>query len=349
MAAIAGGLGWLKYQQISQAMAQGAAMPEPMETVEVATVQAGEWSATSRAVGTVVALREVVMMNEQPGVVAEVGFRSGAVVEKDSLLVRLDTRQEQADLTAARAEAELAKLTLARREQMQRNVANSEVDQARAELTAARAKVARLEVAIAKQSIRAPFKARVGLSNLQVGAYLDGGSQIAALQGVDTDAFVDFALPQEQALALKLGDTVTIEARGLEAPLQAEVVARDAAVDSRARTVQLRALAKGMGERLPPGSFVDVLAVTAAPQQVLHIPLTALRRAAYGDHVFVLAEVEGVLRAKQRPVVAGPSMPGESIVIVQGLSLGERIAARGSFKLREDLKVQVADPSALAP
>lgn len=340
MAGVAGGLGFIKYQEITQAIAAAGEMPEQVESIEAVAVTAGEWSASSRAVGTVVALKQVMLMNELPGVVAEVGFKSGDRVEKDHLMVRLDTRQEQADLSAAKAEAELARLTLDRRTRMKANVSDSDIDSARAELTAARARVARLEVAIAKQSIRAPFRARVGLSDLQPGAYLDTGSLIAELQGVADDAYVDFALPQDQCALLKPGVSVALSGAALPGGLQGTLTAINATVDARARTVRLRALVPGLGKLLAPGSFVDVSAVVAAPRPVRYIPLTALRRSSYGDHVFVLVEKEGAVRATQRPVVAGP-VQGENIVIEHGLETGERIASTGSFKLREGLKVNV--------
>ena len=39
---------------------------------------------------------------------------------------------------------------------------------------------------IEKKRIVAPFRARVGITNLQPGAYLDVGSVIGRLQGVET-------------------------------------------------------------------------------------------------------------------------------------------------------------------
>ena len=54
-----------------------------------------------------------------------------------------------------------------------------------------------------------------------------------------------------------------------------------------------------------PGAFVDVVAVTAPPQPALLVPLTAVRRAPYGEHVFVLVEEDGQPRARQRVVQTG--------------------------------------------
>ena len=50
-------------------------------------------------------------------------------------------------------------------------------------------------------------------------------------------------------------------------------------------------------------------------------------------------------RAHERPVRSGP-MLGDEIVILDGLTAGERVAASGSFKLREGVLVAVDAPKA---
>lgn len=342
----AGGLGYYKYMEISAAIAAAEASPEPREAVEAVRARRGEWAASTRAVGTVVALRQVEIRNELPGTVIEVGFASGDIVEAGQLLVRLDTRQERAALAAAQAEAQLAQTVFDRRSRLAPGdvVSVLDLDRARAELAAATARVSGLEAGIAKKTLAAPFRARVGLTDLQPGAYLDEGASIAMLQGVDSDAYVDFTLPQDMAAAIRPGVAVSLAGQQIrDGSVSAEIVAEDASVDADNRAVRFRAIARGLGERLRPGAFVDVVAVTAPPQPALLVPLTAVRRAPYGDHVFVLAEEAGQSRARQRIVQTGP-LQGTDIVITDGLAEGELIAGAGSFKLRDGLLVVSADP-----
>jgi membrane fusion protein (multidrug efflux system) len=342
IAGVVCGLGLYKYGQIQTAVAAAAAFPEAQESVEAARVRRGEWTATARAVGTVVALRQVELRNELAGTVVEVGFSSGDIVEAGQVLVRLDTRQEEASLSAAQAEAEMARLTLERRRKLKssQTVSVQDLDTARQAFEAASARALNLQVGIEKKAITAPFRARVGLTDLQPGAYLDAGTTIATLQGVDEDAFVDFALPQDSAANIRPGSAVTLAAPQIPGgSATAEIIAEDASVDGVNRTVRFRALAKGLGEALRPGGFVDAIAAVAPPQPSLFVPLTAVRRAPYGQLVYVLAEEEGKLRARQRIVKTGP-VQGDDIAILEGLAEGDLIAASGSFKLREGLLVQ---------
>jgi membrane fusion protein, multidrug efflux system len=346
IAGVAGGLGYYKYMEISAAIAAAEASPEPREAVEAVPVRRGEWAASTRAVGTVVALRQVEIRNELPGTVVEVDFASGDIVEAGQILVRLDTSEERAALAAAQAEAQLAQTVFDRRNRLTPGdvVSVLDLDRARAELAATKARVAGLEAGIAKKTLTAPFRARVGLTDLQPGAYLDEGTSIAMLQGVDSDAYVDFSLPQHLAAAIRPGGVVSLYGPQIpDGSASAEIMAEDASVDAENRAVRFRAIARGLGETLRPGAFVDVAAVTAPPQPALLVPLTAVRRAPYGEHVFVLVEEDGQTRARQRVVQTG-TVQGTDIVITDGLVEGELIAGAGSFKLRDGLLVSADLP-----
>jgi membrane fusion protein (multidrug efflux system) len=77
------------------------------------------------------------------------------------------------------------------------------------------------------------------------------------------------------------------------------------------------------------------------PQRAVVVPASALRKGPQGDHVFVLAAgKDGKTRASLRPVTSGPVL-GDDVVILAGLQPGERVAAAGSFKLRESALVAV--------
>ena len=343
----AGGLGYYKYSEIQTAIAASQNSPEPSEAVQSVRAHTGEWSATTRAIGSVVALRHVEIRNEIAGVVAEIGFRSGDVVEKGGLLIQFDARQEQAALAAAEADARLAKITLDRRESLRASAAfnEQEFDRSREEFAAATARANNLAVVVDKKRITSPFRARVGITNWQPGAYLDVGTLIVTLQGVDADAYVDFALPQDSAAAIRAGSRVTLSGPAVpNGEMTATILAEDNTADGSNRAVAFRAVAPGFGERLRPGTFVDVTVETSKPQQAVMAPLSAIRRSPNGQNVFVLVEEEGKLRARMRAVTTG-AVKGGDIVVLKGLEAGELIASSGSFKLRDGLLVHTGTPA----
>src|SRR5216683_2407253 len=104
----------IKAAQIRSMINAGKSFAPPPESVTSAKVQATEWEASRAAVGTLVALRAVTVASEVPGLVRRIGFDSGAFVRRGEVLVELDASTEEAQLAAARADAELARATLER-------------------------------------------------------------------------------------------------------------------------------------------------------------------------------------------------------------------------------------------
>jgi membrane fusion protein, multidrug efflux system len=320
---------------------RSATQPEPVEAVTVATASPREHQETTTAIGTVLALESITLRNELPGTVRHVSLVPGAIVEAGTVLVALDTSVESADLRALQAQATLAETTLRRHQFLRQHEANaeSEVDQARAQRDVMLAQVERLKAIIAKKIIRAPFRARVGLADIHPGQYLNEGVQLTTLQGVSEQENVDFSVAQSVAAVLALGSAVDVATTDGAEPISARIVAIDAKVDPATRNAMVRA--RISGKELPsPGSSVRVLVPLGATSTAVAVPVSALRKGPGGDHVWVISAGDGgALRAHERAVTSG-SVVGDAVLILKGLSPGEQVAASGSFKLRESVKVQ---------
>ncbi len=344
---------------------------ELAETVQVVAARSAPFQKMAQLSGTVVPVRAVTLATEVSGVVREISFDSDQVVEEGQVLLKLDTSTEEADLAAAEASigvsqasvraaeasVKLWEANLARMEEAMkaRAVAATEMDNAKAQLDAGRAQVdkARSEVEqakaradqvrtqIEKKAIRSPFKARTGLRNIHKGQYLSEGATIVSLQGVTDDIYLDFAIPQEYLNEVKQGDTVIAQSAVLgNEPARIQIVAIDAEANYETRNVRVRTRVDNRQGKLRQGMFVDVSVPVGPTTRPIVIPATAVRRAAFGDHVFVVGPSAGAnakpgeLRVQQRFVTLGP-MIGSDVVVLSGLKDGEEVAAAGSFKLRD--------------
>lgn len=338
---VAVGLTAWKSTAISAADAAAASQPEPVETVTTAVAVERPYHETTTAIGTVLALRSITLRNEVAGLVRDVSLVSGDVVEAGAVLVGLDVSVEEAELAALEAQAGLAETTLARLERLHQDGAASqeEVDHARAERDVALAQIDRTGAVIARKTIRAPFRARVGLADVHPGQYLNEGTHLTTLQGVDGAVHVDFAVAQQVAAGLREGQNIEVVSGGES--LAAEIVAIDARVDPTTRSAIVRA--RVSAGAAAPGASVRVVVPLGGERAAVLIPATALRKGPAGDHVFVVApDAEGRTRAHIRPVQSG-AMVGGDVVITHGLEAGELIASQGSFKLFESVAVNVAD------
>ena len=339
-----------KATQLRAAGAASASLPEPMETITAAPASERAYRGSATAIGTVRALRSVTLRNELPGTVRQVRLTPGQVVEAGTVLVALDVSVEQADLQAQRARAELAERTLGRTERLSADgaVSREELDRARVDRDVALAEIARIRAIIERKTIRAPFRARVGIADVHPGQYLSEGTELTTLQGVEDAVHVDFSVAQAVAATLRVGERVEVFAPGEPDAHPASVVAVDARVNPDTRNAVVRA--RLSGDHIPgPGASVRVRVPTGPEQAAVVVPVSALRKGPAGDHVFVIAPgQDGQTRASLRQVQGGDVI-GDEVVILEGVEAGEQVATSGSFKLREGALVHVADPSATTP
>lgn len=339
------GLAAWKYDSIQDELAASATQPEPMESVTVAVARTIDHRPTTTSIGTVLALRSVTLKNELAGTVRDVRLVPGQIVEAGTLLVALDVSVEEAELKAQEAQAALAKTVLDRRQGLREELATTqeEVDRARADLDVAQAQMTRTKAVIAKKTIRAPFRARVGIADVHPGQYLDEGTLLTTLQGLGDAVHVDFSVPQQVAASLRVGESVEVFAAGNSPVVMAKLVALDARVDPTTRNAMVRARIEGTRHAPAPGSSVRVRIPVGSMHKAVAIPVSALRKGPGGDQVFVVApDKDGRTRVRARQVESG-AMLGDEIVIQSGLTAGERIAALGSFKLRDGILVAVAE------
>ena len=132
-----------------------------------------EWSASVSSIGTVAAVQGVAVSADLPGTVERIAFESGTGVQEGEVLALLDTRQEQAQLTAAEAQRDLARLNFERMQGLlnERVISQSEFDRATAEQRQGDARVGEIRAAIARKTIRAPFSGVLGIRRVNLGQY----------------------------------------------------------------------------------------------------------------------------------------------------------------------------------
>ena len=212
-----GAIGLVKFMQIRAAIAAGAAFQMPPEAVTTVVAKQDDWAATLHAIGNVNAVQGVTVSADLPGVVVAIDFDSGRKVRKGDVIVRLDTRQERAQLRAAEAQRELSRLNLERMSQLKdkKVASDSEYDRTDAEFKQADAGVGEIKAMIDRKEIRAPFDGMLGIRQINLGQYLNAGDPIVPLQMMDP-IHINFSLPQQDMSSLKIGAEVKISAEGVK-------------------------------------------------------------------------------------------------------------------------------------
>jgi membrane fusion protein (multidrug efflux system) len=346
VAAFLTAIGFIKFRQIQTAIAQASSFQPPPEAVTTIVTRQERWASTLSAIGTTAPVHGVTVSADLPGVVEAISFDSGRAVQAGDVLVRLDTRQEQAQLAAAEAQRALARLNLDRARGLREEgiISQADYDRATSENDQAQARVGEIRATIARKTIRAPFAGILGIRQVNLGQYLTGGAAIVPLQSLDP-IYVNFSVPQQEVGQLRAGVEVRVSAEGIARPFEGRITAVDSIVDEATRNVQAQATLPNREGRLRPGMFVQAEVLVGTSSAVVALPTSAVAYAPYGDSVFVVGDVKGpkgeTFRGVRQQFVKLGGERGDQVAVVSGLQAGEEVVTSGVFKLRNGAAVHI--------
>ena len=346
-ATLIGALGFAKFRQIQEGMAQAAAFQPPPEAVTTIVAKQLKWPDTLNAIGTIAAVQGVTVSADLPGIVERIDFESGASVHAGDILVQLDSKQEQAQLAAVESDRDLARLNFERLKDLVQEgaISRADYDRAAAEQRQTEAKVGEVRAAIERKTIRAPFSGILGIRQVNLGQYLSAGDAVVPLQSLDP-IYVNFSVPQQDAERTPVGRNVRITtADSTDLEFAGQVTAINSVVDEVTRNVQVQATLANPQNKLRPGMFVQTEVDLGVSQPIVPVPASAVNYAPYGDSVFVVANLQNqngqtYRGVRQQVVKLGPSR-GDQISIVSGVKSGEEVVTSGVFKLRNGAAVLV--------
>lgn len=339
-------IGMVKFGQIKKGMAQQASFQPPPEAVTTVVAKSEEWPSTLAAIGTVEAVHGVTVAADLPGIVEKIAFQSGQTVREGDLLVLLDTKQERAQLAAAEAQADLAKLSLDRLTGLRETgiASQAEWDRADAELKQAQARIGEIRAAIARKTIRAPFSGVLGIRQVNLGEYLQGGSPIVPLQSI-RPVYVNFSVPQQELARMKVGGDVRVTNQNVAAVATGKITAIDSVIDPATRNVRVQATLPNTDAKLSPGMFVETSMSLGQSAAVVALPASAINYAPYGDSVFVVAEMKGpkgeTYKGVRQQFVKLGGGRGDQVAVLSGVQPGDEVVTSGVFKLRNGAAVHV--------
>jgi membrane fusion protein (multidrug efflux system) len=338
-------LGAVKVAQIKQ-MSSVSHVPPPT-AVTTAEAKPMEWHSYLKAIGTLAPVEGATLSADADGIVSRIVADSGTAVKAGDLLVELDASVELAQLAAAQAQADLARLNYERAKDLwaQKSNSKSDLDLAEATLKQSVANAAALQAQIAKKQVRAPFDGRVGIRLVNVGQFVPRGKDMVPLQKLDP-IYVNFNVPQQQLSVLSVGQKASV---GIDAfdgkAFEGAITAINSEVDASTRNISVQAKLANPEEKLRAGMFAQVEVELPAGAPRIVVPATAINYAPYGNSVFIVEKMKGpdgaeYLGVRQQFVKLGDTR-GDLITIEDGVKPGEQIVIAGVFKLRNGMAVQV--------
>lgn len=305
--------------------------------VDVATVSKGALSGGLPITGTLQAVTQTTVQSQLAAEVNTVFVREGELVKKGQILAHLATldidarlKQAQANLSAAKVEAELSRGLVARNKQLYDKKYFSEIDyqrsvgDAEAREENVRAQQAMVDIAnkaLNDASVRAPMSGIVSRRYIEPGSSVGMGSKLFDIVDL-SEMELNAPVPAMDIAAIKTGQSVVFTVSGFaERKFEGKVVRINPVADAGTRAISVYVRVKNQGQDLKGGMFVHGSISTTALNDGYLIPLNALHHDA-GQKPWVLVLKNNKL--EKRLLVTGASDVGSNQLLVRdGLSDGE--------------------------
>jgi RND family efflux transporter MFP subunit len=354
--------------------------PPPPPAVEVAAAIERDLSDWDEFTGRIEPVESVRVRPRVTGYIDRVAFEEGSYVKKGALLFEIDPRpyraalaRAEADLTAARTRAELARNEVVRADRLlsARAISQEEYDERvnRSRETAASVQAAEAAVQVARLDldftrVTAPISGRTGRAEVTVGNLVQSGANATLLTTVVSTDRVYVGFEGDEQVFLKYGEMSrrgddpelptarNVVLMGLSNeqgfPHEGHLVFVDNQLDPRTGTISGRAVFDNADGAFTPGLFARIKLVASD-----RIRAVLVRDRAIGtdqDQKFVMV-IGPDDKAIYRPVKLGRVVDGLRIV-KQGVKPGEVIVVNGLQRVRPGMTVKPTkvpmDPSAAA-
>ncbi|ETS93842.1 efflux RND transporter periplasmic adaptor subunit [Veillonella sp. AS16] len=310
--------------------------------------------------GTVVAENSVEVHARVTGYVVEKYVKGGEQVVAGQPLYRIDSREYEASLANAEAQAAQANATLKNAQvdlQRYENLAKedaiaqqrvdtqrSTAEQAQATYDAYEASVKIAQDNLGDTIVYAPYSGTLRMDDIDLGTFVQAGStKLVTIDSIDP-IFVEFSMTEQEYLDFmknRSGDDTSGTnlklklADGKEYGELGTVVQAAKSLDSSTGKLVLKASFPNPNHLLLPNMFATVISPGEKLKNAILVPSRAILQIMDKNFIYVV-NADGVV--EQKAVEIGGTTDGNTIV-KSGLSAGDTIVVDGLTKVKNGVKV----------
>lgn len=351
---------------VAPAFAQGARPPAVVTTSQSETARL---PFVVEAIGSVQPIASVQIRTRVDAQIESIAVPDGASVKAGEILVRLDSRQIEAQLKQAQAQLDRDKATLQQNErdverfaqlvstksgtQVSLDNARTAVLSTKAAIAGDQAAIENLKVQLSYYTLRAPISGTVGAFSLKAGnmarAADNAATGVLATINQIAPIYVAFSIPQRflsdlRVAMQKSGALVAVRPQGSQRWIDGKVALIDNTIDPATGMLVARATFPNEDQALWPGQLCDLKVTLRVDDNLVVVPREAVQVGQKGHFVFVVHDGKAVLRA----VKVGREQDGRA-VIAEGLKPGETVVVGGANLLTDGAAIAGGDRPASQP
>lgn len=278
-------------------------------------------------------------------------FQSRQQLFDQGALPRKELDQSRVDITQARNQYAIAKkhsdyLIAKGKEQ--------ELIAAAGQLESAKGKYLGAEAQLDYSEIRSPINGVITDRPLYPGEMAAAGTPLLTVMDISS-VIAKAHIPQDDAAALKVGDSGAMTVPGIAEPIEGKVTVVSPALDPNSTTVEVWFEAKNPKHELKPGTSVQLSITAQTVKDALVVPANSVLTGPDGATTVMLAGSDGL--AHQQAVKLGIHN-GDDVQVLEGVKQGDKVVSSGAYGLPDKTKIKIeaaeapaeeAKPSAEGP
>ena len=329
------------------------------QAVGVATAAYGAMPEVLDELGTVTPIATVTLLPQISGYLTKVAYTEGQNVTAGQFLAQIDPRpyrialeqyqaqlaRDSAVLAQARSDYTRYKILGAQDSISRQQVADQGylVAQDLAATKVDQANIDSEKLNLSYCRITAPVSGRIGLRLIDPGNYVTAGSTTGlAIITTIAPTTVEFSVAQNNLAPVlaRLGQGAKLRATAYSSDdttklATGTLIAVDNVMDTSTGMVKLRARFANKNGVLFPNEFVNIHLLVNTLRHATLVPAPAVQNGAPGSYVYVV-DAQDIVHVQ--PVTTGPS-DGTDIVILKGITPGQRVVTDGVDRLSDGMKV----------
>lgn len=304
--------------------------------VEAATVQASRARLTMELPGEIKGAEDAMLASAEGGLVERVRVKEGQDVRRGQVLVELDRKVLEAQLSQARAQLEQARAEAQRMERLGDLATGQQLLELGTRVASAEANVQMLEVRVERATVRAPFSGVVGALAVEEGEYAQPGAPVVRLVQLDP-VRVSLPVSDRDVVALSKGMPASVRTGAAPRVATGTVDRVSPVADLSTRSFLVEVLVDNADRQLLPGMIARVSIERDLGEDRFVIPQDWLvtRGSEYG--LFIVMD-----RTARWSPVSIAEIVGDQVVLEEGLEPGSLVVMTGQHDLVDGDKVKIA-------
>jgi membrane fusion protein, multidrug efflux system len=307
----------------------------PPTVVDVMIASTSAIDNNIEANGTIIANEFVELRPEISGRVTALNVPEGSVIQKGTVIAKINDADLQAQLSKTKVLLALAQKTEERYKQLidVQGINQSDYDIALNAVNGYKADMVYTQALIDKTVIRAPFSGKIGLRQISPGAYVTSTNIIATIQQVDKIK-IDFTLPEEYRALVQTGFLIHVKTDVDTNLLDAKIIATEPQVIAASRNLKVRAVLQN--SNINPGAFVKVYINSNEQQKGILIPSNCIIPNDKSKQVVVVRNNKASLTN-----IKTGWRQSDKVAVTEGLKDGDTVVITGVLFAKEKAAVKI--------